>query len=462
METEQEAPGSMRIIELRVQNIMRCVAVSVRPDGALIQITGKNKAGKSSYLDSMLFALSGKRHRPPAPLREGAEVGEVFIDLGTDLGSKYLVTWRCYLNGKEELFVTSPEGAKYGSPQKLLSSFLGDLTFDPIAFSEMGAAAQIKVLKQLGGLDFTDMDLRAIAVYDRRTLTNGKAKDLEAQVVAITEYPDAPDQEVSISELLNQQAIAMEKKSANDFLRTEAETAVAAVALSESQYSRHVEDANHSEKTHKAEIDRLRDELRRQEELLSNLVSSNAEAGLGCQSEVNGLSDEADELAKKVEGLVDPDIDAIAEKIEGAEETNIQVRCNQTRDTLRFKLQEARDASIASSAVLVAIKEDKKRQIAQANLPVEGLGFDDDHVILNGLPFSQASTSEQLSTSVAIGAALNPKLGVMRIKNGSLLDSDSLAEMEKQAEKMKVQIWVEKVTDGEDIGIVIEDGRRRE
>ena len=83
--------------------------------------------------------------------------------------------------------------------------------------------------------------------------------------------------------------------------------------------------------------------------------------------------------------------------------------------------------------------------------------FDDTGVTLDGLPFEQASQAQQLRASVAIGAALNPKLRAMLVRDGSLLDEDSLALLTAEASRSDLQVWLE-VVGREGDGIVIEDG----
>ena len=43
----------MKILELRAENIKKLVAVEIKPDGNIVEITGKNGAGKTSVLDSI-------------------------------------------------------------------------------------------------------------------------------------------------------------------------------------------------------------------------------------------------------------------------------------------------------------------------------------------------------------------------------------------------------------------------
>ena len=59
---------------------------------------------------------------------------------------------------------------------------------------------------------------------------------------------------------------------------------------------------------------------------------------------------------------------------------------------------------------------------------------------------------------MAIGLAMNPKLRVLLIRDGSLLDSEGLKMLAEIAEGYDAQIWLERCTDGQPIGVVIEDG----
>ena len=92
-------------------------------------------------------------------------------------------------------------------------------------------------------------------------------------------------------------------------------------------------------------------------------------------------------------------------------------------------------------------------------MPISGLGFDDDGVTYQGVPLKQASAAEQLRVSVAMAMALNPKVRVIRITDGSLLDSDNLALIEQMAADQDFQVWIERVDETGTVGVVIEDGQ---
>jgi len=103
-------------------------------------------------------------------------------------------------------------------------------------------------------------------------------------------------------------------------------------------------------------------------------------------------------------------------------------------------------------------EEEKAAKIAAAKMPVPGLSFGDGMVVLNGVPFDQASDAEQLRTSIAIAMALNPKLRVIRVRDGSLLDEESMKLLEQMADSKDYQVWIERVDGSGKVGFVLEDG----
>ena len=100
----------------------------------------------------------------------------------------------------------------------------------------------------------------------------------------------------------------------------------------------------------------------------------------------------------------------------------------------------------------------KVKLLQEADLPVPGLGVDDEGVTFNGVPFIQASAAERLRVSVAMAMAANPEVRVICIKDASLLDADSRKLLADMAAEHDYQIWYEVVGDGGPTGIVIEDG----
>jgi hypothetical protein len=107
------------------------------------------------------------------------------------------------------------------------------------------------------------------------------------------------------------------------------------------------------------------------------------------------------------------------------------------------------------------IEERQAEAIRAAKFPVDGMSFDDEGVLLNGLPFEQASKRERIMASFRVGMALNPKLRLLVCQDGGDLDEDAIAALDQLLKEHKFQAIVELVTRGSDdelCQVVIRDG----
>ena len=152
------------------------------------------------------------------------------------------------------------------------------------------------------------------------------------------------------------------------------------------------------------------------------------------------------------------DLAPLQQKLSGAQEANRAVESKKRK----AELLEAANAAAAEAQRLTEAMDARKRRVAKAianaELPVSGLGLDTGMVTYNSKPLAQASDAEQLRISMAIAMALNPKLRVVRVRDGSLLDEDSLAAVAKMADEADCQVWLERVDSSGEIGFVMEDG----
>ena len=396
----------MKIIELTAENVKRLKAVQIRPDPHVQVITGRNAQGKTSVLDAIWLALGGgsAARETVRPIRDGEDEARVELDLG-----ELLVT-RTWDGGRSSLRVEAG-GARYPSPQAMLDALVGRLSFDPLEFTRRSAKEQLAALLQLVDLD---IDLDAIAaerarLYEARTEIGRNGKQLDGQVAGLGKVEEAPAAEQSASQLIAD-------------LR-------AAEALIQWQQQQ-LED----QKWLRSQITQLEGQL------------TEARADLA-------------KIDEEVKGhLPTPDVKAIEEQLDQVEQTNAAVRRNLERARAGQALADARAAYTDLTAKINALDQRKADALAAAKFPVDGLGFTDDGVTYQGIPFSQASSAEQIRVSLAMAMALNPKLRVIRILDGSLLDADNLALIEEMARANDYQIWIERVGDADGVGVVIEDG----
>jgi DNA repair exonuclease SbcCD ATPase subunit len=467
----------MKILELRSENVKKIRVVSIKPDGSLVVIGGRNGQGKSSTLDSIMYALGGKKFTGSMPVRKGEDKATILIE--TDTG---IVIRRTYTKGGGgTLTVTTKDGWKPpGSPQDVLDALVGTLSFDPLEFTRMSAMKQVETLRLLVGLDFTESDATRKQTYDRRTDVNKDVERLKSQLAMMPAHADAPAAEVSIQDIVAELQRRSRVNEQNKALRQNAiDVADLVDGAGESMaYAKNEEQAAERErdlllKDSGTTFDREMEELQRRiarakedridrDNRAMNVSKQKIATAQKKWAEAQANRQEFEAAAKKAsetaESLVDLDVAEVQRQSVDADITNRKVRENLQRADVAKKLAEAQQRSASLTESIAAIDEDKQEKLSAAKFPVEGLTFDDTGVVFNGIPFDQSSSAEQLRVSVAIGLSANPKLRVMLVRDGSLLDEDSLKLLGELAEKHDAQVWLEKCgTEGKPT-VVIEDG----
>ena len=160
---------------------------------------------------------------------------------------------------------------------------------------------------------------------------------------------------------------------------------------------------------------------------------------------------------------ISPDTTDITRRIQEARARNRELdereRVLKDRERIAAEISKAEESAATYTTRIGERNKQAADAVAAAKLPVDGLGFADDEVLMNGLPFAQSSHAEKIRVSCAIAAAMSPKLKVMFVHDGSLLDEDSMELLRTFADERGYQVWCEVVRTDSPVGIVIEDGR---
>jgi DNA repair exonuclease SbcCD ATPase subunit len=419
----------LHIVRLQAENYKRLIAVDISPDGNIVTLSGRNAQGKSSVLDAIFAALAGGEasRATKQPIRDGQDVAVVRLDLGD-----YIVTRRWTDDDAGSLTVETPptedgRKQKYSSPQKLLDELVGKRTFDPLAFTRMSAAEQVATLVSTVDLPFdpAELDRERAGVFDQRTEINRAVKQLEGQLSGITKPVDGtPDTEVSAADVIAEFEKAREHNAALDLKM------------------RNIEILQGDAERANFRVKQLEEELKQARE--------------GAEAADDRYAAAAAEFKLAPERI---DTAEISERLQKVEQTNAAVRAGQEHRRVAAQLAAKREEAARFTLELQAIDKRKSDALAAVKFPVAGLSFDESGVLYNGIPFSQASAAEQLRVSAALAMASNPQLRILQVRDGSLLDSDSMKVLTELAEQNDFQVWVEVVDESGQVGIVIEDGR---
>ena len=447
---QQDQP--LKIIQLTAENVKKLRAVQITPEGHIVQISGPNAAGKTSVLDAIWYALGGGQALPEEPIRKGAAKGEIRLDLG-----EMLVT-RTFTHKGSYLKVMNKEGLEWKSPQKVLDQLLGKLSFDPLAFARLDEGKQRELLLSLVTIPLSYEHLEKLSgvavqengdpigamnavyktVYDQRADHHRNAKRLEVAAATI-EIPPGMEtvQPVSSAQLLSERKRLEAENVQNEAMRRE---------LAE------------LERSYQA-LKKQKEQLKLKKQDLLRQLQETEEFILSTESLLQTSEEELLQAAGAVCDLVEHDLSEVDTRIAQADELNRIAAGIQRRRGLEEELAHEQKQASECTAKLDAIARYKTELMERTDFPVGGLDFRNGKVVYNGVPINQASTAEKLRVGMAIAMALNPRLRIIRIEDGSLLDRESWRVIEEMARQSDYQVWIETVADEPGQGIYIYDGQ---
>lgn len=446
----------MRIIKFTAENVKKLKAVEIVPYSSVIEITGPNGSGKSSALDAIWYAACGGEVIPDKVVREGEESAFVKLWLGDGQVTEMIVSRTFSVSGTTKLTVQpgDPKLTPFRSPQQVLDSFVGALTFDPLEFIRMDPRDQVDELRRVvvfaGDLDKIEQETKRLV--EERTLVNRDVRAAEGKLAATPQVVGADEEvpeAVSVSALMTE---IEQAHAANAERNRERESRAARLKGIESQVSIIESYAYQS-------IDIINDAEKRCKKIMEEAENKKFEL----QSKALRLTKQIEEeknLILKLEPVTDnTETGALVQRVREAESINKKIEAHKlhVERSEVVKLLKARSEQL--TATIDAYVLDRAKIIAEAKMPVEGLSIGDGHVEYLGLPIENASSAEQLRVSVGIAMAANPKLRVLRVKDGSLLDEKSLAALTEIVTANDYQLWIERVEETDQRPcVVMEDG----
>ena len=483
MENKVEQKGlagadNMRILRFEAEHIKKIEVVAITPSGHVFEVSGNNGAGKTSILDSIWWALAGTRTHQSDPIQHGHDKGRIKLDLGAITVEREFKRLKAAPGKQDErittrLVVKTAEGQVMQSPQSILDQLLGTLSFDPLAFARKSARDQYQVLEEACGVDLQSIDRQNEADYLARTIANRTAKEKRAAADNISvpaQIPERIDVAALIAERQRREKLNGERAEAVAKLLSlkrkigEAERDKARISAAVTEAAKA---AANFEAAQTAARERLADD---QAIAAQHFRADQETADMKRFDESEHYSEQARQLRSALEALSEltahetfSDID---EQIEQAGTVNAAAHEaeRQSRDLGRLE-REYEDAEAESIKLTEAMDERKlaaAQAVEKAALPIPGLSLNNGQVSLDGVPFGQSSDADQLRASCAIAMRDNAKLRVLRVRDGSLLDDDSMQILADMATAADFQIWVERVTPSGQDGIAIEDGRVKE
>lgn len=465
-----------RILRLHVENFKCIQVIDISPTADVIEIAGPNQSGKSSCLDSIQALIEGVKALPDEPIRHGQTSARLSATLGTRDGTKkYLVERTLSADKKPTLAIKKSSGAKFSSSQSFLDDLASHLAFDPQSFLLMKPKDQFEALRQIAGVDpaaLKAFDDQIAEAYSERTEANRRAKDAQAAAESIAVPDGLPDKREDVAKLLdeltriNAENAAKEKEQdRRDRLELKLK------GFSEERGRRHEEIVEGVTKEERLRDRDVADYERQIRDLQARIEAAKKQADTNIaaikkmkQDRINELVALDSELRAEIDAL--PPIDDpvsvgdVQDRMAGADEINRGIAQRERQGELVALAEKAKAESEALTKKIDEATAAKQAAIASAKLPVEGIGFGDGVILLNGIPFEQCSTGQKWETACAVAMSGNPEIRVLLVHEGSLLDKKKRAVLEKMAGERGFQIWIESVADSDvDGAIMMREGK---
>jgi len=429
------------LLRFTIKNFRGLAELEAAPNGKSVTLRGRNGSGKTSAIDALWWGLGGALEGEV--VRNGAAAARVEIEL-----DGYRIT-RSQTRGKRPtLTVASADGkAKYSSPTALLSGFVGAL--ERRAFSSRTAKDRAAVLRQLApGLDCGDLDAERGRVYEERTGVNRDARTLRAQAegVVVPPMPEGAtreEQEIDVAAIAGRKAEVERQRAANEKQRERARA------------------GRLQAKQAQADVDALHRE-----------IEAMMERHKAAQERADRIADLAQKDEAAAAALVDPDATAIDADIAAAREHNRRVaaarrmvedraRAQAERERLDKQAAQREEAVFRLTERIQAIDAEKASRLAAASLPIPGIAlagevvtFDDGRA--GPVELEALNTASRTRLDIAIAAALGHRL--IAVRDASLLDDESRADVAAFAAERGVQLLAEVVSSGESLTAEIVEG----
>lgn len=408
---------TVKINKLEIENVKRVKAVTIEPtSNGLTILGGNNNQGKTSVLDAIAWALGGNKYKPSKPARDGSMNPPT---LRVELSNGLIVERK----GKNsDLKVTDPSGQKAG--QQLLDSFVEELALNLPKFIESSSKDKANTLLQIIGVGekLWELDRKEERLYNERRTIGQIADQKKKYAAEQPQYPEAPNELVSIADLIHEQQEILARNGENAKKRQNRENIVNSLHLSEARLKQLKEQLAQEEATH--------------ESLMSDYIAAN----------------------KSIEDLVDESTDEIENSIANIEEINRKVRANLDKEKAEEDAKQYSSQYDNLTKQIQDVRDERTSLLDSADLPLPGLSVEDGELVFEGQKWDNMSGSQQLRVATAIVRKLKPECGFVLLDKLEQMDIPTLTEFGKWLESEGLQAIATRVSSGEECQIIIEDG----
>lgn len=433
-------------------------------EGNVYFITGDNELGKSTVLKAIGALLTGNRD---AVLKNGESKGFAKMIVGDD-GEEYEVELKfTKANPRGTLSIKSKTTGMKSDNVSMLQKIFGYTDFDAVEFSRWSETAegrrkQIEVVKSLLPEEvrtrIAEIDTTVAGLKTERTGVNRDLKTYKSISDAAGQGLTTQDLKTyakpkDITELMKEQQenAKLVEKAKGVRLRMEERKGKlteipARLTTAEDSYNKSIvaakkaiEEAKkaieEAEKTYKKTVSDIEEEKKDYEEKITN-----AEKWLTYYEALNPNNFDTEKQLKE------------------AEEHNKKAAKVADYLTKKKQADDKRAEAEKMDSDIANLSAEREKLISSAKLPISGLSFSDDGLVLNDVPFvaGKVSDSQIMEVAAKLIIASNPTVKVFRIARGESLGQKRLQAILDLAKKEGFQGFIESVVRGQQ-DLIIEE-----
>ena len=426
--------GLGQIVELKIKDlgIVEALNLQLSPDGTkLIQIAGKNNAGKSTVLNAILYALRDGRVSPDNVIADGKDEAEIEIQTDAGFTIKKIIKENARGNRVIKLEVKE-NGVTIPSPQKFLDSRLS-IFHDPQKIADKDTEEMFNFLKSSAGINFEKEDTEIKTLKEEQQFLRKTIKNFGEIIIP------PKKEEVSLTDLYAKRQKGEQFNALQEKNFVERDKIARRIAVCKGQ---EIEKENDSARA-KRRIQELKKLIEEEQERIASLALERAKK----REEKLALEKLLDTVPKP---LPLADFSGIDQQILAASEENLAARQYQEAIEKQKEKELLAGELKVSAARVIEIETQKEKILGAATLPCQKLMITKDRkVFYNGYNWDMTSLSDRLLAGMEICANLIPPGGIryMSIQRGESILKDKRLIIAQKAKELDVVVFMEVATD---------------
>lgn len=463
----------MYVKQLSLSNFQNIKEFDATFSGNIYLVTGENEIGKSTFLKAITILLTGNRDEV---LASGEKKGFAKAVVGDDKVNYDVELRFTEANPRGTLTIKQQGSETYSDKISALQSIFGYQEFDAEEFirwsdSAEGRRKQVEIVKSLMpteaqerllAIDKEILSLEEKRLQDGRELKvyDGIVKGLQKEVTEsdIQKYAKP----VVLQELIDKKTQIVTVATEYNGVKDRKEAREKEVAAIPDAIEKAKSDFNTLEKESQDEFVTLQVEFNKKAEAISKRIEAAKEATIALIKEKEDAKALLETQIAKAKTYLASKVVPSAEEVQ-AEIDNAQTHNDKHKKVVELSEQMKRYNDVSDKVAIHqtkidSLKAEKETVVQKAKLPIEGLSFSEDGLVLNGVPFThgKVSTSQEMEVATKLIIAKNPTTKVFKVARGESLGQAKFNALVELAKKEGFQGFIEEVVRGQNEFIVNE------